>query len=95
MELDTDKTGLRLSVPDPLSMKAVKSCLASTVDTQSQLKDQEALLCVYMGSSAVCISANGVTKYNAGNKGNLVKVQLTLQQQQQHPSTTGTGFLAP
>lgn len=94
MELDTDKTGLRLSVPDPLSMKAVKSCHESTVHMQSQLKDKEALLCVCMGSSAVCISANGVTKYNAGNEGNLVKVQLTLQQEQQHPSTTGTGFLA-
>ena len=66
MELDTDKTGLRLSVP--LNMKAVKSFHASTVDMQSQLKDKEALLCVYMGSSAVCISANGVTEYNAGNK---------------------------
>ena len=65
MELDTDKTGLRLSVP--LNMKAVKSFHASTVDMQSQLKDKEALLCVYMGSSAVCISAIGVTEYNAGN----------------------------
>lgn len=68
MELDTDKTGLRLSVLDPLSMKAVKSCYASTSDRQSQLKDKEAPLWVYMGSSAVCISANGVTKYNAGTR---------------------------